>query len=776
MNATLTALYDLARSPVTFDFAYAVAQAEVQRRLEGRDRLVFHVRGSLARPGGDAYASGEAEWRLRHILAPLAGLLERPAKVVIDPSDPLGPVFDRPGGLHWFSDLVLLAEAGHDVQVFKAAPGQRAAVRADLGPRVGGRRVVTVTLRETVYAATRNSDLAAWAALCRRIPRKDYAVVVLRDLDKVSEPLPGDWGEVLTDPAAVWSLARRMALYEEAWINLGVNNGPMVLPILSGSCRFLVFKMLLDTPETSRQHFRRLGIEPGTTFPFLGRDQGLVWDSDDPDRLCDLVLPILDGGPFPVARPAPPAERTLVDAARRDYRWGQRGSTSIACLPPGGIDPEVEKDVAVMRREEAHLPSMNGAQAGPAPTSRSSALSDPVTMAGGGAVPGPIPLPQEESASDMLDRLAASLSARAGRDQRISSGRPAVEVLSAAAMFSGVVGFSGTSEDAEGGGSQPSLGSAAARATPAVPLKAAALFKRWRDSHGLTGRAFALVDGTDRPLRSDGLHPVDWQALCRIWPIEMLAALVEAATAVETRDPLAIRLEALFGRTGDTAQATARSANDVIRLLHHGRASADPIDALIALSTVVRLEPDDPAHRWAFARRFSSHDWTIPGEPDASAEVVGILAALSMIFQIGGPVAVTCEPAASRLVLARPTLVAALVDAAGRSGDDLFHTLSGSTLNDSAEARLLCSLVGGVRIDEGDLLALLDEVRIACGWALLGGAEPPEPLPSFIEALARQVWIQDGPFLGWDDDDLEAAIATADSARIEGLLLRLFPV
>ncbi len=333
----LTALYDLSQSPLTFDFAYAVVQGELMRRLGDHDLLRFHIRNIIGSGQQDAYATDEGSWRLRHIIVPLAGLLPQPAEINIDASLPEGDnVFSRPHGLHWLSDLVRLAEEGHEIRLLEASKNDRSRIAARLDLQVQGRKIITVTLRETRYARARNSDLQAWASLCRQIPRDRFAVVVLRDHERVEERLPGDWGEVILAPEAVWSLRLRMALYEAAWLNLGVNNGPMALTILSRHARFVIFKMLCQTPETSRQHFRRLGLEPGADFPFLGPEQRIVWEQDDIDILRRNILPILEEGHFPQDRiSGRPAATCLLEAARRDYRWGLPAASAIERIGPG---------------------------------------------------------------------------------------------------------------------------------------------------------------------------------------------------------------------------------------------------------------------------------------------------------------------------------------------------------------------------------------------------------------------------------------------------------
>ena len=67
---------------------------------------------------------------------------------------------------------------------------------------------------------------------------------------------------------AAINLGLRMALYERAYVNLGVNNGPMGLCWLNDRTRYVTFKMLTDAvPQTTPEYMRHLGYEIGEQLP-----------------------------------------------------------------------------------------------------------------------------------------------------------------------------------------------------------------------------------------------------------------------------------------------------------------------------------------------------------------------------------------------------------------------------------------------------------------------------------------------------------------------------
>ena len=78
------------------------------------------------------------------------------------------------------------------------------------------------------------------------------------------------------------ALGLRMALYERAYLNLGVNNGPMGLCWLNDQTRYITFKMLCPAaPHTTAEYMEFLGFKIGESLPFATPGQQWVWQDDD---------------------------------------------------------------------------------------------------------------------------------------------------------------------------------------------------------------------------------------------------------------------------------------------------------------------------------------------------------------------------------------------------------------------------------------------------------------------------------------------------------------
>ncbi len=141
-------------------------------------------------------------------------------------------------------------------------------------------------MRNYGYKPQRNSDLAAWTTFARGLDRDRYFVVFVPDLDQCLDGLPDALAGATVFAEAAWALGLRMALYEHAFLNLGINHGPMGLCWLNARTRYITFKLLTQSvPQTTVDYMRSLGFEPGRSLPFATAWQRWVWEEDS----CEVI-------------------------------------------------------------------------------------------------------------------------------------------------------------------------------------------------------------------------------------------------------------------------------------------------------------------------------------------------------------------------------------------------------------------------------------------------------------------------------------------------------
>ena len=296
----LALIYDTNQMPVSYDFCWVMAWADLKRQLAGKKKLHVHIidldeSWTHARPAGhpDHVGREELQWRIKTILWPIAQLLPATTSVSVWPNEWLTSVScgteEKACGTHLaVSDLrtiyrEVLALAASDVKLtgFRANP----VVRRKIGKLQSDskKQLITATLRQNKGGSARNSDLRAWRSFIEHLPNDEVQVVVVPDTE--------NWGEDLSEhatmaPAAAFDMHFRMALYEAASMNLFVNSGPASLCILTPDCPYLMYKILVRGEQTaSTETIEALGFHVGETPGFAGPRQRWVWQDDTADTI-----------------------------------------------------------------------------------------------------------------------------------------------------------------------------------------------------------------------------------------------------------------------------------------------------------------------------------------------------------------------------------------------------------------------------------------------------------------------------------------------------------
>ncbi|MBI4968448.1 MAG: hypothetical protein HZC25_10060 [Rhodospirillales bacterium] len=304
----LLAYYDLRRNPISYDFAMFLMAAERERAARGLEGIfvVFappdHNAIHYFPTGYDGVIDRQSRrWRFANVVLPMLEFLPtvRGHMVAASRHDALrlaasarhlypGPIENTEVPTHVFYRRVNADpdfRPGQGVRLHAPPQGVRYAEQW-LKERALGRKLVTITLRQYGYLAQRNSDEAAWLAFARSLDASDYFVVFLPDTDRaleLGEAFPG----FATLPEASFSLGLRMGLYEKAWLNLATAGGPMMALLLSQSCRFLIFRILVEGSflSTVAHAEGNLGFKVGQQPAYLHPTQRLVWEADSVEAL-----------------------------------------------------------------------------------------------------------------------------------------------------------------------------------------------------------------------------------------------------------------------------------------------------------------------------------------------------------------------------------------------------------------------------------------------------------------------------------------------------------
>ena len=299
-DQTLFAFYDLEVSPISFDFSVFLILSEMHRRRSNADKLrIVIVPGAQDgfRADDAAYSTSNKQWRLYNIVLPLTTLLDQDIAVDLCTDRdsayelfthaggcvfPAGYTIDKPVADFFLSSLIAASARDEVIPSFHAGSQASAYMAGWLESRTEGRKPISITLRESGYNETRNSNFDAWLEFARFLDKSIYCPIIVRDTERIFDGLPDAFDEFFSCPIASVNVQLRMALYEQSWLNLTVNNGTSELCRLSDSARYLYFKVVSEGAESaSNLIIASQGIEMGGQLPHATQFQRMIWEPDD---------------------------------------------------------------------------------------------------------------------------------------------------------------------------------------------------------------------------------------------------------------------------------------------------------------------------------------------------------------------------------------------------------------------------------------------------------------------------------------------------------------
>lgn len=289
---TLTAFYDLAVGPVSYDFVVFAVQAEMARVRSKAEKLHIVIVpdpngvDGMFRDKTHLYPAEEMHWRLWNICIPAANLLRATVTLATDwdqarrlAVEPCWPQDWNAQTLknrkHLVGDLIKRSRAGEPVPKLRCSTYANNAVwERFTGTDAGPDALVTMTVRST-YMDERNSDFVEWARAQKHIEQRGYNVEILRDVSQAVES--EGYGEL--------NLDLRMALYERAGLNLQENNGTASLCWFSGR----PYRMFgaNNNPEEWDGLFVKQGLTLGEQWPWARVQQQLVYKPASADAIIE---------------------------------------------------------------------------------------------------------------------------------------------------------------------------------------------------------------------------------------------------------------------------------------------------------------------------------------------------------------------------------------------------------------------------------------------------------------------------------------------------------
>ena len=300
----LIAIYDLTFNPITFDFAYFMASAELFAKKHCMTQFeVIIVRKQQVSAAVDniyevAVDSDSSEWRLNNIVLPLISLypscighavVTTFSDIKVDlKNNTIYPEFYSKNYRPCFSynDFYSLAST-YSLSGLRASAQGLKYVRSWRKENNLTGNIVTITIRNYKYDTTRNSNIDEWVKFAHLIKSAGYVPVFVPDTDSCFEnDKRVDGLIVFREPC--WNLGLRIALYEESYLNFFKSSGTASLAQLNMKVRYICMSMAVaGSLQATEDIWKIRGIEVGQRkFSFSKDYQICSWSEDQLNNIC----------------------------------------------------------------------------------------------------------------------------------------------------------------------------------------------------------------------------------------------------------------------------------------------------------------------------------------------------------------------------------------------------------------------------------------------------------------------------------------------------------
>lgn len=290
---TLTSYYDMMCNPTSFDIVTHLMFTERERIKRNADDVVIKIlpgqnqgfRPSITWP----VTVEENRLMLEKVVVPMCTFLPSCKNVEVMRTRP-DPEADSFG---WGMYSISFKE-----YVDSYAMGIRPLRVQHKSLREFKRPMITMTLREAEHWPTRNSAVGQWCLAVLRLQKVGFHVVIVRDTAKVDEEINDlsplfELQENIFREASV-DLLTRAALYQEADLNMFVNNGPAWL-CAALDAPTIIMRPLTET--TCYAHTKEAYIQFG--IPYHGQlrntppHQRLAWWDDEWQHIVGVAQDFL---------------------------------------------------------------------------------------------------------------------------------------------------------------------------------------------------------------------------------------------------------------------------------------------------------------------------------------------------------------------------------------------------------------------------------------------------------------------------------------------------
>lgn len=260
----MLAHYDLRKSPATWDYVNWLARSAAKADGLLDVNIVMGTRDWSLRD--KQVSKDRREWAARDLLPQISWLHQKVRSVSFVQEGTQTEGYDHLG-----------YSPG---PVFRASPFARETVAKYLRRF---RRPVSISMRNSTFQPSRNSNWAEWHKVADWLIKNHYAPIFVPDIEDALT------GSMAYAPAAL-NADIRLALYEQCELNLMTNHGPILLALMS-SAPVAAFKMTDPTiASASIGHMAQSYLHPKAKW---GHNKRIFWMEDNAADMIPFIEKIL---------------------------------------------------------------------------------------------------------------------------------------------------------------------------------------------------------------------------------------------------------------------------------------------------------------------------------------------------------------------------------------------------------------------------------------------------------------------------------------------------
>ena len=323
----LTCYYDLRYQPITFDFAIYLAGANAYAEEIKATKLAIKIIFSESKAETETerlYNEDERAWRKYNILDRLPTFLSKtfsvawskePPELVDFPCYPPPIVEPKEKSLHYINYIEDFKKLNSEeislnmfntlkfikTKFFKSPEVMKSfsapAEALKLIEKKYGLKYITVSLRTSRFQAARNSNIQSWKAACDYIFSKGLQPIIIPDFEDYFNNTQS-FTEINYPVAfeAIFDVAFRMALYQNAKHNLSVSKGANNNLLFFSKASYSIFKFVVPGVGnyTAQSQVKRNNLNYGEKFFFMDKNQHLLWTDDSKDFVMAHLKHLLE--------------------------------------------------------------------------------------------------------------------------------------------------------------------------------------------------------------------------------------------------------------------------------------------------------------------------------------------------------------------------------------------------------------------------------------------------------------------------------------------------